>query len=106
MMRRFAAACGVLYAALVGSSYAGNVINPVDIQLVSGAQTLFPVANLINGSGLDSMPATGAPLPAVWNHQWQDPGNNSWVSSDPGGFPADWFAASGTIPTFVIDLGQ
>jgi hypothetical protein len=95
-----------IWAAPASPSRAGNVINPIDIQLVEGAATLFPVANLINGSGLDAMPATGSPLPATWNHQWQSPDQNSWVSTDPGGFPADWFAASGTIPRFVIDLGQ
>lgn len=97
-----------LWAAMIGSSQAagGTVINPVAIQLTGGAATLFPEANLINGSGLDSAPATGDPLPAAWRHEWQNVSNNSWVSSDPGGFPADWFAASGTIPTFVIDLGQ
>ena len=106
-MRRMRNFAGIaLWAALIGNSQAANVINPTGIQLVTGADTLYAVENLINGSGLDSMPATGSPLPAIWNHQFGNPSADSWVSTDPGGFPADWFAASGTIPTFVIDLGQ
>jgi hypothetical protein len=95
-----------LWAALISNTQAGTVINPVDISL-TGADAFFPIVHLIDGTGLDSQPSTGAPVPTSWNHQWGAAvDQNSWVSSDPGGFPADWFEASGTIPRFVIDLGQ
>lgn len=84
---------------------AATVVNPVDVTL-SGADEFFPAAHIIDGSGLSAQPNTGDPLPETWTHAWGDPANDSWVSSDPGGFPADWFAVSGSIPTFVFDLGQ
>jgi hypothetical protein len=87
------------------SAQAATVVNPVDVSL-SGADEFFPAFHLIDGSGLDAQPVTGDPLPDTWTHAWGDPANHSWVSTDPGGFPADWFLASGTIPRFVLDLGQ
>jgi hypothetical protein len=48
---------------------------------------------------------SGDTLPATSNHLYGDPANNSWVSGA-FGFPSDWYAASGSIPTFVLDLGQ
>jgi hypothetical protein len=86
------------------SAQAATVINPVDISL-TGADEFFPALNLINGSGLEFQLNTGDPLPATWNHMVGSPDANSWVSGA-FGFPSDWFAASGTIPTFVLDLGQ
>lgn len=84
---------------------AATVVDPVSVTL-SGADEFFPATHLIDGSGLSSQPNTGDPLPDTWTHAWGDPANDSWVSTDPGGFPADWFAVSGSIPIFVFDLGQ
>jgi PEP-CTERM motif len=83
---------------------ADTVINPVNVTL-TGADEFFPAVHIIDGSGLSAQPNSGDLVPANWNHYFGDPGNQSWVSGA-FGFPSDWFAASGTIPTFVLDLGQ
>lgn len=94
--------------AMIGgwSIQAANVINPVDVRLVTGGDQFFPALNMINGSGLEFQLNTGDPVPAQWQHNFGNPGGESWVTGAPGGYPSDWFAASGTIPTFVLDLGQ
>jgi hypothetical protein len=81
------------------------VIRPVSVVSVTGAGTLFTADNLINNSGL-STPLNSGDTLVTASHQWKvDPSVDSWVSTDPGGYPSDWFAASGTQPTFVLDLG-
>jgi hypothetical protein len=94
-----------LAVSLAANASAANVVNPVGVTL-TGASTLFPATQLIDGSGLEFPLVNGAPLPPVWNHRWGSPAGDSWVSSAPGGFPSDWYAASSTTPTFVLDLGQ
>jgi hypothetical protein len=86
------------------SAHAAIVINPVSISIM-GSDEFFPAVNMINGSGLEVPLNTGDTLPATSNHNYGDPANTSWVSGA-FGFPSDWYAASGTIPTFVLDLGQ
>ncbi len=91
---------------LVGSAFGATAIKPVSVSL-TGASTLFPVDQIINGSGLSAPLNTGDELSAGVTHTWGvATGSDNWVSTDPGGFPSDWFAASGTIPTFVFDLGS
>lgn len=100
--KTFAILAGCAVTAL--SAQAATVINPVGVSL-TGSDALFPALNIINGSGLQMQLNTGDALPAQWNHNFGDPAGTSWVSGA-FGFPSDWFADSGTIPTFVLDLGQ
>jgi hypothetical protein len=97
-----------LIASLAGAAlsvHAATVVNPVSVSLTDADQ-FYSADHIIDGSGLSSQPNTGDPLPDTWTHAWGNPAGESWVTGDPGGFPADWFLASGTIPAFVLDLGQ
>jgi len=105
MKRNAGIAVAVAVAALALRVHAATVVNPVSVTLTDADQ-FFPADHIIDGSGLSSLPNTGDPLPDVWTHAWDNPAGESWVSTDPGNFPSDWFLASGTIPTFVLDLGQ
>jgi hypothetical protein len=93
-----------LSVALAGNLSAATVVNPVGLNL-TGSDAFFPARQIIDGSGLEFQLNTGDTLPATWNHRWGSVASDSWVSGA-FGFPSDWFASSGTIPTFVLDLGQ
>src|SRR5512144_1783557 len=93
-----------LAAACTWSAHSAIVISPVSIS-ITGADEFFPAVNLINGSGLEVPLNSGDTLPVISNHIYGNGADNSWVSGA-FGFPSDWYASSGTIPTFVLDLGK
>lgn len=94
-----------------GANAASVVINPASIAYITTpAQELTGLNldnenNIINGNGL-SAPLTVANIASVTHADvtFDAPGN-AWVTTDPGGYPSDFFASGGNAPVFTIDLG-
>ena len=97
---------GIATAPAVIDAYA---VKPVGYTL-TGADEFFSGSHLIDGSGLTDPLETWTKMPDDPNavkHTWGvGVASDNWVTGAPGGFPSDWFEASGTIPTFVFDLGE
>src|SRR4030095_5591704 len=84
-MRRHRSSFAVALASLAAATFhvdAATVVNPLTVSL-TGADAFFPATQIIDGSGLSSLPNTGDPVPLMWTHAWGNPGSDSWVSTDP-----------------------
>ena len=70
-----------------------------------GGLNLDNEANIINGNGLSGV-LTDANLYTVTHApvSFSAPGN-AWTTTDPGGFPSDFFASTTATVVFGIDLG-
>ncbi|MBI1925173.1 PEP-CTERM sorting domain-containing protein [Candidatus Poribacteria bacterium] len=62
---------------------------------------LFPASQISDGSGLSGDP--NGPGGASVTHI--SGAGSTWVTTDPGGFPSDYFASGGPIPVLTFDLG-
>jgi hypothetical protein len=78
-----------------------SIVTPIGVTSSTAASDLWPAVNLINDSGLSGT----APHGLGDTHDFVDfGGSNSWVTDDPGGFPADYFLF-GPAPVLTFDLG-
>lgn len=91
-------------ATALAAQAANTLISPTGITYTTSPnQELWgDESTLINGSGLSASP-TFANYTTI-THAAADPGV-AWVTTDPGGYPSDFFASGGLPQVFVMDLG-
>lgn len=85
-----------------------SVITPSSITFTGTGEIvgagLDDETNIINGNGLSGALTTDADLLTV-THAPINFVDNGWTTTDPGGFPSDYFASTVADLTFGIDLG-
>jgi hypothetical protein len=94
------------FAAPAGAATA--ILNPTSIQYLNAVSQelggLDNETNLIDGSGLSAAPTIGN-YQSVTHAAVSFGPTNAWVTTDPGGYPSDFFAAGGLPQSFGISLG-
>jgi hypothetical protein len=94
------------FAAPAGAATA--ILNPTSIQYLNAVNqelgSLGNETNLIDGSGLSAAPTIGN-YQSVSHAAVNFGPTNAWVTTDPGGFPSDFFASGGLPQAFGISLG-
>jgi hypothetical protein len=98
----------ILMAIAAPASAATSILNPTAIQYLNAVSQelggLDNETNLIDGSGLSAAPTIGNYLTV--SHAAVNFGpSNAWVTTDPGGYPSDFFASGGQPQAFGISLG-
>ena len=79
-----------------------ELVTPISVTSSTAADDLWPAANLIDNSGLPSVPTLDDYQSL--QHAFVN-GSNAWVTDDPGGFPSNYFHF-GPAPVLSFGLAQ
>jgi hypothetical protein len=100
MKTKFLGFFALTIALILGASLRAEVVNITSITYTGTAgETFTDENNLINGTGL-SAALTEANIDSVTHASAGD--TNAWTTTDPGGFPSDFFASTSDTVSFEL----
>lgn len=95
----------IVVTTTIDEALAGDtLISPTSVTSSTVGTDLYPAAQLVDNSGFATTPNFGNYTTLV--HDSGNSESRTWVTSDPGGFPSDYFASDAPAPTLTFELGD